>query len=234
MGKGKFHKYWKVTLCVNMDLPFVSFKFICISQQVNGFGFIHINYRNMKLIIKNMVCPRCIIVVRQILSAQDIVPKEVQLGEIELYNTLTETQLEALDTELQQFGFEILQEESRQVVEKIKQLIIQKVQGSAIPQHFSMSSYLKSETLKDYSTLTKIFSCVEGCTIEKFFILQKVEKAKELLRYKQMSSKQISLVLGYSSCQHLSMQFKKVVKLSPTVFQKQKLNQRKPIDNVVL
>ena len=188
---------------------------------------------NMKLIIKNMVCPRCIIVVRQILLAQDIVPKEILLGEVVFYDTLTETQFRELDIALQQVGFEILQEQSKQVVEKIKHLIIQKVQEAAIPQHFNMSRYLKSETFKDYSTLTKTFSDVEGCTIEKFFILQKVEKAKELLLYKQRSLKQIALMLGYSSCQHLSMQFKKVVRLSPTAFQKHKLNQRKPIDNVV-
>ena len=186
----------------------------------------------MKLMIKNMVCPRCILVVKQILSGIGVEPKSVLLGEVELHESVDEKTLQLLNKSLLDVGFEILDDPDKQLVDAVKNAIIMKVQQGNIEPHFSLSYYLKSNTLKDYSTLTKVFSAVEGCTIEKFFILQKLEKVKELLLYRQMPVKLIANKLGYSSTQHLSMQFKKVHKLSPKEFVKLGAAGRQSIDNV--
>ena len=80
--------------------------------------------------------------------------------------------------------------------------------------------------------LSNLFSEVEGTTIEQFFILQKIEKAKELLVYGELTLSQIASDLGYSSVAHLSNQFKKVTGLTPSHFKKVRDNKRKPIDKL--
>ncbi len=179
-----------------------------------------------------MVCPRCIMVVNQLLEEVGLQAKAVLLGEVELYEIPDEEQLQQFSAALLKAGFELLFEPHQQLVDKIKNLIIQKVQHGSIEPHFSLSAYLKRTTLKDYSALTKLFSEIEGCTIEKFFILQKIEKAKELLLYQQVTIKEIATTLGYSSCQHLSMQFKKVTGYSPRDFKNVGAPHRNSIDNV--
>lgn len=180
-----------------------------------------------------MVCPRCIIVVEQLLSQHRLRSKQTLLGEVDLINEPTEQQLQTFAAALQKVGFEILHEPKKQMVDKIKNLVIQKVQQANIERHFNLSSFLKTNTLKDYSYLTKLFSEYEACTIEQFFILQKIEKAKELLHYNQSTVAEIAECLGYSSSQHLSSQFKKVTGFTPLQFKTVAAPMRQPIDSVV-
>jgi AraC-like DNA-binding protein len=186
----------------------------------------------MKLFIKNMVCPRCIMSVEQILKNQKIPSKYVRLGEVELVKDLSEKQLNQFSSELQKVGFELLDDAKTQLIEKIKTLLIQKVQDENIEEHFSINKYLTQKIFKDYSSLSKLFSEVEGITIEQFFILQKIEKIKERLVYNEQSLGEIALNLGYSSTQHLSGQFKKLTGMTPTQFKSLGTLHRKPIDGV--
>jgi AraC-like DNA-binding protein len=186
----------------------------------------------MKLFIKNMVCPRCIMSVENILKENKLEPKYVRLGEIELVKTLDKKQLEKLSDDLQKVGFELLDNQKKQVIEKIKSLLVQKVQHGNIEEHFSINKYLSEKIFKDYSSISKLFSEVEGITIEQFFILQKIEKTKEWLIYNELSLSQIAFNLGYSSPQHLSSQFKKLTGMTPTQFKSLGTLHRKAIDHV--
>jgi AraC-like DNA-binding protein len=186
----------------------------------------------MKLFIKNMVCPRCIMSVEQILKNQKIPSKYVRLGEVELVKDLSGKQLNHFSSELQKVGFELLDDAKTKLIEKIKMLLIQKVQDENIEEHFSINKYLTQKIFKDYSSLSKLFSEVEGITIEQFFILQKIEKIKERLIYNEQSLGEIALNLGYSSTQHLSGQFKKLTGMTPTQFKSLGTLHRKPIDRV--
>jgi AraC-like DNA-binding protein len=179
-----------------------------------------------------MVCPRCIMSVEQILKNNKISSKYVQLGEVELVKDLSEKQLNHFSTELQKVGFELLDDAKTKLIEKIKMLLIQKVQDENIEEHFSINKYLTQHIFKDYSSLSKLFSEVEGITIEQFFILQKTEKIKERLIYNEQSLGEIALNLGYSSTQHLSGQFKKLTGMTPTQFKSLGSLHRKPIDGV--
>lgn len=179
-----------------------------------------------------MVCPRCIIVVEQLLSQQGLQSKNTLLGEVDLAEELTEQQLQTLAAALEEVGFEILQEPKRQMIDKIKTVVIQKVQQAAIERHFNLSSFITRYLLKDYSFLTKLFTECEHCTIEQFFILQKIEKAKELLHYNQLSVAEIAENLGYSSSQHFSSQFKKNIGLTPMQFKTNAALLRQPIDGI--
>jgi AraC family transcriptional regulator len=179
-----------------------------------------------------MVCQRCILSVEQILQQNNITAKNTRLGEVELNEPLSTEKLNDLSTALQQVGFELLDDQKTQQIEKIKNLLIQKVQEGEMEEHFSVSRFLSSEIFKDYSNLSKLFSEVEGITIEQFFILQKIEKAKEWLVYNELSLSQIALQLGYSSTQHLSAQFKRITGMTPTEFKKNGVLHRKGLDKV--
>lgn len=186
----------------------------------------------MKLFIKNMVCPRCIMSVENILMENNLQSKYIRLGEIELLKTPGKKQLQKFSEDLNKVGFELLDDQKTQLIEKIKMLLIEKVQQGNIEEHFSIFKFLSKKIFKDYSSTSKLFSEVEGITIEQFFILQKIEKVKEWLIYNELSLSEIAFRLGYSSTQHLSSQFKKLTGMTPTKFKSLGNGHRKAIDHV--
>lgn len=184
----------------------------------------------MKLYIKNMVCPRCIMSVENLLGAHKLPFSYVKLGEVEIDKTLSDKQIEKFGQALLPLGFQLLNSPSSKTIEKVKRLLIQKVQGG-IDEHFSLQKFISSKIFRDYSSVSKLFSSVEGITIEQFFILQRVEKAKELLVYNEMPLSEIAYQLGYSSSQHLSSQFRKVTGMTPTHFKSLGNDLRRSIDS---
>lgn len=179
-----------------------------------------------------MVCPRCIQAVEQILRDNKLMPNYIHLGEVELNETPSQDQLQKLEESLTAQGFELLDDQKKQLIEKIKNMLIEKISSEDIEDHFSISRYLSERIFKDYSSLSRLFSEVEGITIEQYFILQKIEKVKELLIYNQLSLSEIAIDLGYSSTQHLSNQFKKVTGMTPTKFKEIGSSHRKSIDAI--
>ncbi len=167
-----------------------------------------------------MVCNRCIIVVKQVFEKMKLQTLQITMGEVELKDPLTKNQENDLQENLNSLGFELLDDQKQKQIEKIKNLLIQKVQGGDLKEHFSITDFLTQKIHKDYSQLSKLFSEVEGITIEQFFILQKIEKVKEWLIYNEINLSEIAWKLGYSSVAHLSAQFKKVTGLTPSAFKK--------------
>lgn len=186
----------------------------------------------MRLIVKNMVCGRCIMTVEQILKEHALKARIVRLGEVELEEAPSEAELKALEDDLEKVGFGVLDDQKMQLIEKIKNLLIKKVQDGNIEDHFSISKFLSENIFKDYSSISKLFSEVQGITIEQFFLLQKIEKTKEYLMYNERSLNDIAFDLGYSSTQHLSTQFKKLTGMTPTQFKQRGAVHRLPIDQV--
>lgn len=185
-----------------------------------------------KLYIKNMVCDRCIRAVTQVLCDLDIAHEEILLGEIAIRQELTDNQKSALKTHLAELGFELIDDRKSQLIEQIKLLLLQLVQHSESEPRENLSDYLVRHLHQDYSYLSNFFSSVEGTTIEKYFISLKIEKAKELLVYGELSLSEIAWQLGYSSVQHLSNQFKKVTGLTPSYFKEIGAAKRKPLDKM--
>lgn len=187
----------------------------------------------MNLYIKNMVCDRCIMVVRQQLDDQGLAFKNIQLGQVELAEEPTPEKLDAFRSTLLKTGFELLDDKKAMLVEQIKNTIISLVQGYGDEEfNKKLSAILEEKLQLDYHYFTSLFSAVEGITIEKYAILQRIEKVKELLMYDELSLSEISYQLGYSSVQHLSQQFKKVTGLTPSQFKQLKENSRKPLDKI--
>lgn len=179
-----------------------------------------------------MVCPRCITSVQQLLQKNNLAANYVRLGEVDLAKDQGKKKLQQFAEDLKETGFELLDDQKTQLIEQVKNLLIQKVQSGEIEEHFSVSKLINENIFKDYSSISKLFSEVEGITIEQFFILQKIEKTKEWLMYDELSLGQIAFQLGYSSTQHLSSQFRKLTGMTPTQFKQLGAVHRHPIDGI--
>ncbi|MBV8326578.1 AraC family transcriptional regulator [Chryseobacterium sp.] len=186
----------------------------------------------MKIFIKNMVCNRCISAVEDIFNKAGAAPRSVILGEAETASEISPEKMRIIEKELVATGFERIMDSAYQLVEKIKNLIIMKISGLDISEDFLLSEFLSSKLHKDYSSLSKTFSQNENITLEQFFILQKIEKVKELLLYNEFTLTEIAGKLGYKSVQHLSTQFRNSTGFTPTEFKKLKDHHRKPLDNL--
>ena len=181
-----------------------------------------------------MVCHRCVLAVEDILRQAGIHFNKVLFGEIHLANEITSEQKEILREKLSRIGFELIDNQLGGLVEKIKALVIKKTRNEAEESNnkIKLSEYLSRELHHEYTYLSSLFSSVEGRTIEAFFIEQRIEKAKELLVYGQLTLSQIAFDLEYSSVAHLSNQFKKITGLTPSYFKQIGAQKRKALDNI--
>lgn len=185
----------------------------------------------MNLYIKNMVCPRCIKAVEELISAIPAEAVYVRLGEVMIKENLNGVQLDKFSTDLKNQGFELLDDNFKQQIDKIKTVIIDHIHYKE-DEKFPFTEILSKELNREYSAISKLFSETEGITIEQYVILQKIEKVKELLVYKELNLNEIAFKLGYSSTAHLSAQFKKVTGLTPSQFKTQGAQLRKTLDKI--
>lgn len=185
-----------------------------------------------KLYIKNMVCRRCMMAVERLLHDQGIEPLSVGLGVISLPRPLTPQERTTLDRSLREVGFELIDGRRERLIEQVKSLIIELIHNENNDLKVNLSDYLSSHLHHDYNYISSLFSEVEGITIEKYFIHQKIERVKELLVYDELSLGEIAALLNYSSVAHLSAQFKKVTGLTPSHFRTIGAGRRRPLDEV--
>ncbi|MEQ9186212.1 MAG: AraC family transcriptional regulator [Cryomorphaceae bacterium] len=180
--------------------------------------------------IKNMVCPRCIVAVKDLLNKLEIRYLDIQLGQVFLGEKINTQQLIALGGELEVLGFELLEPGKSALISQIKSVIIHQVHHEREPLSIKFSSLIAEKLHHEYAHLSRLFSSVEGITIEKFIVLQRIEKVKEYLIYDQMTLSEIAYEMDYSSVAHLSAQFKKEIGMTPTQFRAQTSHQRRSID----
>lgn len=187
----------------------------------------------MKLHIKNMVCDRCLRTVKNILEKNNILYSRIELGEIDTVEQISVTKLMEFKLELESEGFELIDGKNGKIIERIKNIIIEHIHyNKNHDKKLNFSQLLENKLLKDYTYISNLFSETEGITIEKYIILQKVERVKELLVYDELSLSEIAFQMNYSSVAHLSSQFKKTTGLTPTYFRTIKEHKRKTLDKV--
>lgn len=171
-----------------------------------------------------MVCPRCVMAVEQILDRMDIPYSEVSIGSVNLERDLQPEELQQFDRELQEIGFEILQDRKQKLAEEIKVALLEMI-NTPTEQPLKTSTWLSERFNLEYTYLSSVFSEIQGENIEKYLIKLKIEKAKELISYDQ-SMAEIADRLQYSSVAHLSNQFKKITGMTPSEYRKNmQLNQ---------
>lgn len=186
----------------------------------------------MKLFIKNMVCNRCIMVIKSELEKLGYQPITITLGEVLLSKDLIDEEKTILNKHLKTLGFEIIDDKKSRLIGQIKSTIIEIVHQLNGNIKSNLSDYLSDKINHDYTYLSNLFTEIEGTTIEKYFIAQKIERVKELLVYDELSLSEIADQMNYSSVAYLSNQFKKVTGLTPTHFKNIKAQKRKSLDEV--
>ncbi len=186
--------------------------------------------KTKQLHIKNMVCDRCIAAVKQTLNNMQIPVLEIDLGKVTIPNQ--EVDKQQLNKALKQKGFELLQDKNDIVSAQVKAILIDLIHYRTDDTKINYSDYLKEGLNMDYAVISKIFSKTEGLTIEKFIILQKIEKVKELIDYGELNFSEIAYKLQYSSVSHLSRQFKKVTGLTLSQYKNQSDSKRNSLDRI--
>ena len=171
-------------------------------------------------------------VVQQLYESMGYPPFHIELGEVETEHPLTEDDLEKMKASLVGYGFEMIDDTTSILIEKIKTLVIEIVHYKSEPIRENYSTYIETKLRRDYNYLSNLFSDVTGTTLEKYIIRQKIERVKELLVYDELTLSEIAYELGYSSVAYLSGQFKKITGLTPGHFKKIKENKRKSLDEV--
>ena len=172
----------------------------------------------LKLYIKYMLSNRCKLAVKAELKALGLHFIIVDLGEIEIMEELSPSQRQQLKLGLQNSGLELFDDKKGELTNKIKSSILEMVWKIDENNKFSFTDYLSKQLNLDYTTLSQHFSDIQGITIEKYIITQKIERAKEMLIYQELKISEIAIKLNYSSTAHLSNQFKKITGLSPSHF----------------
>jgi AraC-like DNA-binding protein len=186
-----------------------------------------------KIIIKNMVCDRCIQAVKTLFKDLDIRTEEIGLGWVQMEESLSLSDQERLNESLKDLGFKLLDDRQSVQIENLKKALRKWVYEPASSRSpLNLSEYLSREMNKDYYQLSRLFSSTEGITIEKYFQKLKIERAKELLIYNQLNLAEIAHELDYSNASYLAALFKRETGMTTKTFKQQFPNLRKPLDEV--
>ncbi|MCB0707328.1 MAG: helix-turn-helix domain-containing protein [Saprospiraceae bacterium] len=184
--------------------------------------------------IRNMVCSRCIKVVRQNLRGIGLDVQEVSLGVAKINIPENGLNLDDIRKALEMDGFELIQTPQQIMVEAVKHALILRLESADPKEHTQkLSDFISARLKRDYAGVSKSFSKSEKMSINNYYIRLKLEKAKELIKYGELSFKEIAFNLGYSSLQHLSGQFTKTFGLSMSDYKLQKHQNRDPLDQIV-
>lgn len=185
-----------------------------------------------KLYIKYMVSRRCIMMVKAELKMVGVNYLNVELGMVEMIEDISKEQRLKLKENLLESGLELLEDKKSILIERIRNVIIEMIHcADELPQ-INYSRYLCEKLDHNYTYLANIFSEITGTNIQHFIIIQKIEKAKELLLYNELNLTEISYKLGYSSVGHLSNQFKKITGLSPSFYKQLKEKRKTNLENM--
>lgn len=176
-----------------------------------------------------MVCDRCILSVSNLFKKYDI--SHIKLGEVRVSKNIPKSEEKLIIEKLKKIGFEILVSKNTILSNKIKSIIIELVNNSN--EHgLDLKKTLENQLNFTYTNLNKIFKQQEKLTIHKYFLIQKMNKAKELLSYQEKSIKEIAFILNFNSVEHFSRSFKKMCGQSPKFYHSNP-NDRFPIDKLI-
>jgi len=165
-----------------------------------------------------MVSQRCKTVVKDELRKLRLHFIFVDMGVVDLMEDLSHEQLNTVKSALLRYGLELMDDKKAAIIEKIKEVITEMVNNEANQIKINFSDFLSKRLNYDYAYMAGLFSEIQGITLEKYLIMYKIEKVKELIIYNRLSLSEIAWKMQYSSVAHLSSQFKKLTGLTPSHF----------------
>jgi AraC-like DNA-binding protein len=172
----------------------------------------------VKLYLKYDVPTVCKKVLEEQLDKLNLSYNVLNSAEAEITENVPATTLNQLHAMLNAYGIEVVENQKSILVQKIKDVIIEMVYLDEELPESKISAYLAKKLKHSYGYLANIFSDVTYTSIENFIILQKIERAKELILTNNLSFSEIAWKLNYSSSAHFSTQFKKTTGLTPSAF----------------
>ncbi len=179
-----------------------------------------------------MVSNRCKMLVKEELTKLNLHFVVVDLGEVEIMESLSHEQTLLLKNALADSGLELMDDKKSVLIEKIKIVITEMIHYTDDQPKVNYSDYLSNALNYDYTYLSNIFTEIKGITIQQYIINHKIEKVKELIVYDELNLTEIAYKLHYSSVAHLSNQFKKVTGLTSSKFKQLKDKKRTPIEDL--
>lgn len=187
----------------------------------------------IELRIKGMVCDRCISTVKTELENLGALVIELKLGKAIINYPKHKITLKSIENALEKHNFELIVDDNTKIIEAVKNVLVEIISNLPIEMTTNLSTILANKLQKDYTYLSKLFSNKLEITIEKYFILLKIEKTKELIQTGQLNFTQISYDLGYSSVNYLSNQFKQITGMSMSDYKKLSNWNRRPLDKIL-
>lgn len=184
------------------------------------------------LYIKNMVCDRCILAVKEVMEKNHIPLLNIALGEVEIERKLSSNEENNIKDHLHKLGFQIIGDREGRLVNSVKSLIIKSVYEDQAYRNKNFSEVLKEDLHLDYSHLSSVFSRSEGKSIQQYQQEVKIERIKELLEYDELNIQEIAIDMGYSSAAYLSTQFKKTTGITPSQYRAKLLRSRNSLDTI--
>ncbi len=175
----------------------------------------------------------CIHLLRKEFSVDGIEIIDIKLGTIVLTANQEKITWKKIEAILEGYGFEIITDKEKMLVEQIKQAVIDLVHNSTYNAMVRNSDYLVERFGMSYPYISSLFSKHENTTLEKFTILHKIEKVKELIEYGELTLSEIAYMMGYSSVQYLSTQFKSVTGISVTEYKVAPPVSRSGLDKII-
>jgi AraC family transcriptional regulator len=183
--------------------------------------------------IKNMVCQCCMRVIREDLEKAGIVVEEINLGRATITYDESQVSKEDIRKVLNDTGTDLIESRDQRLVEEIKQGVYELIhQMNNVDSIVRKSEYLVGKTGLSYPYLSRIFSSFEHITLEKFIILNKIERIKELIDQEELTLSEMAYMMDYSSVQYLSNQFRQVTGMTVSEYKESDRSSKKPIDKL--
>ncbi|MFH2143862.1 MAG: AraC family transcriptional regulator [Bacteroidota bacterium] len=185
------------------------------------------------IFIKNMLCRSCIRVVKEELEKIGVIVEKIKLGEATISYNPKKIKISQIDRILIENGFGIVIEREKVIVEQIKQAVIELIHHmNNVDSIVRRSDYFVEKLNMSYQQLSKLFSKHETLTLEKYIILNKIERTKELILSNEFTLSEIAYMMDYNSVQYLSAQFKAITGVSVTEFKKSPDISKIPLEDI--
>jgi AraC-like DNA-binding protein len=194
-----------------------------------------IEFIEKHFILKNMISKSCIRLIELYFkNIPNLTIKKIFLGEVVVEYVPGKISEEEIVKHFQQLGFGVVSDPDVAITEKIKVAAIELIHfANNTNSLIRNSDYISERVQLPYDRISKVFSKVTNTTLEKYIILLKIEKAKELITNNEMSLSEISYTLGYSSVQYLSNQFKKTTGYTVSQYKELPQQERTPLENLI-
>lgn len=166
--------------------------------------------------LSNMLSDCCLKLLILELEKEGIGVVKARLGDVTVAFDESKTKPTQVTAVFERLGFRVIEDKDSLLVEEIKKVIVELVHHTTYNAMVRNSDFIVSRFNKSYQHLSTVFSRVEKITLEKYIILQRIEKVKELIQSEEFTLSEIAFMMGYSSVQYLSTQFRQITGYSVT------------------